>query len=211
MTPTQPTLLTSRLILRPFTLADAATVQRLAGEREVAAMTLSIPHPYTDGIAAAWIATHSQAFQTREAITFAVVRREDNTLCGCVSLRFPTVDAVTTNTAELGYWIGKPYWGKGYCTEATSRLLQYGFEDLGVEAVYASHFVRNPASGRVMRKLGLHYRGFVAKKVEKWGNWEDVYQYDLTRTAWQTRFAQPSLLKSQSAVFVKAPQGSLTQ
>ena len=71
----QPTITTSRLVLRPFTQDDAPEVQHLAGNRAIAAMTLNIPHPYEDGVAEAWIGTHQDKFENREAAVFAITRR----------------------------------------------------------------------------------------------------------------------------------------
>jgi hypothetical protein len=75
-TETQPTLTTERLILRPFVPADAKAVQRLAGDRAIADTTERIPHPYEDGMAEAWIATHAQQFRERKGCTFAFARFE---------------------------------------------------------------------------------------------------------------------------------------
>lgn len=72
-----PTLETRRLVLRPFLLSDAATVQRLAGDRAVADTTLSIPHPYVDGMAEQWIATHEGAWTRHEMATLAITEPED--------------------------------------------------------------------------------------------------------------------------------------
>src|SRR5205085_888057 len=80
----QPTLETPRLILRPFVAADGPAVERLAGAREVADTTLTIPHPYPPGGGAAWIATHAKAWDAGVAATFAMVDRATNELVGCI-------------------------------------------------------------------------------------------------------------------------------
>ena len=98
----QPTLHTQRLILRAFTLADAPDVQRLAGAREIAAMTLTIPHPYQDGMAEEWIKTHPKAFNEGKDVNLAIVLRDTGLLCGAIGLGINQEH----NHAELGYWIG---------------------------------------------------------------------------------------------------------
>src|SRR5438105_534326 len=103
----QPTLTTPRLVLRPFRLEDASDVQRLAGERDIAATTLRIPHPYLDGMAEAWLATLQPRYEKGEAVVFAITRREDGAFLGAIGLEI----AREHERAELGYWIGKPYWG----------------------------------------------------------------------------------------------------
>lgn len=180
----QPTLQTQRLILRPFTLADAPVVQRLAGEREIAAMTLMIPHPYEDGMAQEWIKTHPKAFEKGTAINFAIALRESGELCGAIGLG---IDA-ENNHAELGYWIGKPYWGQGYCTEAARAVVGYGFDAIGLHRIHATHFSHNPASGRVMQKIGMSYEGCRRQYTRKWGKFEDILQYGILRSDWLKTF-----------------------
>ena len=177
-----PNLTTERLILRPFRMADAADVQRLAGDYAVAATTLRIPHPYEDGMAEQWIATLEPAFEKREHIALAITVREDGALLGAVGL---TPD-VANQSAELGYWIGKPYWGQGYATEAARALVRFGFERLGLNRIYAHHFAHNPASGRVLQKAGLSYEGYLPQAVRKWERFVDVVLYGVVREKWQS-------------------------
>jgi hypothetical protein len=82
----QPELRTERLLLRPFTVADAPVVQQLAGDRDIASTTLNIPHPYEDGMAEGWIGTHQQQFEGGESVIFAVVLHKDGALIGAISL-----------------------------------------------------------------------------------------------------------------------------
>lgn len=169
----RPTLETPRLFLRPFTLADAPTVRELAGDRDIASTTLNIPHPYEAGMAEAWIASHEEQFERGVLAAYAITRRDDGALVGAVGLAIQPSHA----RAELGYWVGKPYWGLGYCTEAARALLAYAFGPLRLNRVHACHFTRNPASGRVMRKLGMSYEGRHREHVRKWGAFEDVENF----------------------------------
>ncbi|MBX6332260.1 MAG: GNAT family N-acetyltransferase, partial [Gemmatimonadaceae bacterium] len=164
---------TPRLILRPFAIEDAPAVQRLAGDRDVASTTLTIPHPYEGGVAEAWIAHLQTDMERGTSVVFAVVIREARTLVGAVGLTIAPDHA----RAEMGYWIGKPYRGRGYCTEAAAALLEVAFERLGLHRVYATHFARNPASGRVMQKLGMTREGRLREHVQKWGGFEDLEMY----------------------------------
>jgi RimJ/RimL family protein N-acetyltransferase len=155
----QPTLTTTRLLLRPFTLADAPRVQLLAGDYRVAQYTRRLPHPYEDGIAEAWIAKHPAAFAEGKTVTFAIVIRADRNssgneeiLIGAIGLE---IDAAA-NAAELGYWLGVPYWNQGFATEAARAVVAYAFDTLRIAHLHACHFIANPASGRVLRKAGLH-------------------------------------------------------
>jgi RimJ/RimL family protein N-acetyltransferase len=179
----RPTIETERLILRPFILDDAPEVQRLAGEREVAANTLTIPHPYEDGMAEEWISTHQGGFEKGELVNLAITRRSDGALVGAIGL----VVQPQHERAELGYWVGKPYWNQGCCTEAARALVGYGFETLGLNRVYSHHFARNPASGRVMQKIGMIHEGRLRHHFKKWGVFEDSEQYGILKSEYQHR------------------------
>lgn len=169
-----PTLITERLLLRPFLLSDATAVQRLAGNREVADTTLSIPHPYLDGMAEAWIASHQGAWTRHECATFAITEAEAG-LVGAISLRIE----LPQRRAELGYWIGRPYWDRGFATEAARAMLDFGLHRLSLHRIYAFHFVRNPASGRVMEKAGMQHEGTLRGHFYRWGAPEDVAVWGL--------------------------------
>ncbi|MDQ4128053.1 MAG: GNAT family N-acetyltransferase [Actinomycetota bacterium] len=176
-----PTLQTTRLILRAFTLGDASKVQRLAGDWEVARTLLSVPHPYGEGLAEEWISGHRSEFERNEGLHFAAVLREGGELCGACGLMINARDA----NAELGYWIGVPYWGRGYATEAAREVVRYGFEGLRLHRIHAAHFGNNPASGRVLTKLGLRYEGTRREHHRKYGDYEDRVEYGLLGREWR--------------------------
>ncbi|MGH2456012.1 MAG: GNAT family N-acetyltransferase [Candidatus Limnocylindria bacterium] len=179
--PTQPTLETDRLRLRPFTLADAPAVQALAGAREVAHTTLNVPHPYRDGMAETWIRTHAPGFEAGDQATFAIVNRQTNEVVGAIGLMINLDHA----RAELGYWVGVPFWNRGYATEATRAALRYGFEELALHRIFALHLVRNPASGRVMQKAGMQREGRLRQHLLKWDRFEDLDYYGLLAEDWR--------------------------
>lgn len=178
-----PVITTPRLVLRPFALEDAPTVQRLAGAREVAAMVSHIAHPYPDGAAELWIATHAPDFAQGVGLTEAITRQSDGALLGAVSLML----APEHRRAELGYWLGVPYWSEGYMTEAAGALVDYGFRELGLRRIFARHFGSNPASGRVMLKIGMRLEGTLREHDIKWGRIEDDVYYGLLRNEWEQR------------------------
>ena len=91
---------------------------------------------------------------------------------------------VAGDQAELGYWIGKPFWGRGYCTEAAQALLRYAFTELGLVRVHSCHFARNPASGRVMQKIGMVKEGCRRQHVKKWDKLEDLELYGVLKQEW---------------------------
>jgi ribosomal-protein-alanine N-acetyltransferase len=174
---TIPRLATRRLVLRPFRRSDAPEVRRLAGAREVADTTLRIPHPYPEGAAEAWIETHAEDFSRGHAAVFCIERRRPRAVVGAIELDIEPAHA----RAELGYWIGKAFWGEGYATEAALEALRFGFEDLGLERIEAHHFLRNPASGRVMQKIGMVREGRLRRHVRKGDAFEDLEIYGILR------------------------------
>jgi ribosomal-protein-alanine N-acetyltransferase len=173
----RPTLTTERLVLRPFALDDAPAVQRLASDREVALNTLLIPHPYPDGAAEEWIKGHDD--QSNNHI-FAIAPRAGGEVMGAIGLHADRQH----ERAEIGYWIGVPYWGNGYATEAAKAVVAYAFDNLGAHRVFAFHFTRNPASGRVLQKIGMQREGTMRQHLLKWGEHVDVDYYGVVRGEW---------------------------
>ena len=177
----QPILRTRRLTLRPFTLADAPEVQRLAGAREIAATTAAIPHPYEDGMAEEWIKSHATGLEFETTVVYAITDAAGGTLFGGIGLTIVMEHA----RAELGYWIGHPYWGRGYCSEAAAAMLRYGFEEVGLRRIMARHFAINPASGRVMQKIGMAREGAMRQHFVKWGEPLDIVFYGILADEWR--------------------------
>jgi RimJ/RimL family protein N-acetyltransferase len=178
----QPTLQTKRLFLRRFELSDGEDLRKLVGDRAIADTTLRIPHPYEVGMAEEWILTQRPRFEAGEEVVFAVVLRESGQLIGGMGL----VIEGQFRRAELGYWIGRPYWGNGYCTESGRAILEYGFQSLNLNRIHAYHFKRNPASGRVMQKLGMKHEGSSPQHIMKWGVFEDIELYGILRSDWRS-------------------------
>ena len=114
---------------------------------------------------------------------FAITLRKEGLLVGCIGLTISREHV----RAELGYWIGKPYWGNGYCTEAARAMVRFGFEELGLKRIHAIHFRRNPASGRVMSKIGMAREGCQRQHIKKWGTFEDLVMYAILKSEFGSR------------------------
>lgn len=158
-------------------MSDVRELVPLVGAREVAATTLRIPHPYTEQDARDFLVLA----QEWNRIWLAITLREDGRQIGGIGL---IVDDPHRH-AELGYWLGVPYWGQGYATEAGREMLRYGFEDLHLHRIFASHFKHNPASGRVLRKLGMRYEGCQREHLRKWDRFVDSELYGILRKEWE--------------------------
>jgi [ribosomal protein S5]-alanine N-acetyltransferase len=176
---TLPTLETARLKLRPYSESDIAELVPLIGAREVAATTLRIAHPYTEQDARAFLALAQEPGK----IWLATTLRRDGRQIGGVGLRVEEPH----QHAELGYWLGVPYWRQGYATEAAAEMLRYGFVDLGLHRIFASHFRHNPASGRILVKLGMRYEGCQREHLRKWDQFVDSELYGVLRQEWKDR------------------------
>lgn len=162
---------TERLLLRAFGPADADEFAALAGAFEVADTMISIPHPLAAGFAAEWVGHPRPA-------RFAVCEPDTGRLVGSAELR--DIDPEHAQ-AELSFWVGRPYWGRGYATEAGAALVRHGFGPLGLNRIYAFHMARNPASGRVLARLGMRQEGLLRQRVRRWGRFEDVLAYAVLR------------------------------
>ncbi len=177
----RPFLETKRLILRAFELSDAKDVQRLAGDRAVAEMTTNIPHPYRDGMAEEWIGSHQEHYEKGKGVHFAITTKGEGCLIGAISL----MNTVSEHQAEMGYWIGKSYWNQGYCTEAAQAVMEFGFKQFNLVRIHACHFKSNPASGRIMQKLGMKHEGCRRRHVRKGDHFEDLELYGILREEWE--------------------------
>jgi [ribosomal protein S5]-alanine N-acetyltransferase len=137
---------TERLLLRPFRRSDATEFTRLAGDWAVASMTSDIPHPLTEQQARAWLKPG------RNEVRFAI-ELNGRLIGGAGYYRR------RSGTAELGFWLGREWWGRGYATEATTAVLKHGFAAGRLPGFTSSHFVDNHASAGVLRKLGFEATG----------------------------------------------------
>jgi [ribosomal protein S5]-alanine N-acetyltransferase len=168
-------LQTERLLLRPFRRQDIPALLPLIGAREVAATTLRIPHPYTPEDAEKYLEYTAGVWERGEGARFGVFLRDGERLCGGIGLHASREH----KHAELGYWIGVPFWGNGYCTEGAREVLKYGFGTLKLNRIHSGHFSNNPASGRILRKLGMKHEGTSRRHILKWGEYLDVELYGL--------------------------------
>lgn len=156
-------LKTERLILNSFKESDAELVAKLAGDKRVVEMTANIPYPYDVSMAISWIADHKKQAEEELNYIFAIRLEETRELVGCINLELNE----NHNRAVVGYWIGVDYWGKGYCTEALKKVIEFGFEEKKVNKIWAEHKTFNIASAKVMEKAGMKHEGVLRKHYKK--------------------------------------------
>lgn len=166
---------TERLVLRLFQTSDAETVVKLCNNYNIYKSTMYLPFPYSLDDALSWIEFHYDNLIEDFSYEFAVTNKETGELYGAIGLS----NKKDFNQGELAYWIGEPYWGKGYATEAAQAILQFAFEEKKLHKVFARYFSSNPASGKVMEKIGMKQEGILKDHVIKDGKYEDIVYYGI--------------------------------
>lgn len=179
-TRTYPILDTDRLQLRQFELSDARETRELAGPQEMAKTTF-LPHPYKDGEAERWIMSQYEDFKHNRMVNFAIELKETGALIGSIGLQLELLH----QRAQLGFWVGMPYWNKGYCTEAAREVITFGFDKLRLNRIYAIHFGTNPASGRVLKKIGMSHEGTQKQHFIRFGQVEDAEMYGMMKSCYR--------------------------
>jgi len=169
-----PVLETKRLALRAPRLEDAKAVAALANDRRIAENTARIPHPYKMSDAESFICEANKA--GGEAMFLVTLR--DKTLIGACGI------VLQEPTPELGYWLGVPYWGNGYATEALHAVIDYVFTDLAHDALQAGARVTNPASRRVLEKCGFQWTGVGLYRIKAIKSSAPIDRFRLERGIW---------------------------
>jgi ribosomal-protein-alanine N-acetyltransferase len=150
------TIETTRLTLRPFCENDARRIAYLAGDYDVARMCGRVPHPYPLAAAHSWIERLDLDRDTGAEFAFAIEARIDGLIGACGVTRMGEASEATW---EIGYWLGMPYWGFGYAYEAARAVMGWARDTVGAQVFVAGHFADNPASGKILRKLGFSHAG----------------------------------------------------
>ena len=174
-----PVLETERLRLSPFTAADEHAVFALASDPAVARFVRFEAHRDI-AETRAFLELVLEHYRRGDPFAWAIILREDERLigsCGFVS------QAPERHAAEIGYWLGKAYWGKGYAVEAARALMRFGFEQMHLERVEAKCFVENRAGQRVIEKLGMRYEGTDRSEMIK-GEYPELNLYSVVRREW---------------------------
>lgn len=165
-------LTSPRLLLRPLCAADAQAIQVLASDHRIAQTTGNIPHPYPSDAAAKWI-EQQPADRERGIFNFGVCLGKDASLIGTIAAARESPHS----RATIGYWIGVPYWGHGYATEAVGVAVQFAFSELKVQKLAASVLAGNPASSRVLEKASFQLEGRLRRHFFKSGVHQDLLVY----------------------------------
>lgn len=156
-----PELHTPRLHLRKLQVEDFPSLILYANNRKISDQILNLPHPFQEPNAVFRISYVVQGFKNKTRYAFAIVLRARDELIGEISLHLEE-----GNKAQLAYWIGEPFWGRGIATEAARAVLKFGFEQLTLDLVYATCHVENKASEKVLLNTGMKWNGFAGTLVQ---------------------------------------------
>lgn len=172
-------LTTERLTLRPWQESDAAALHRLLNDWEVVRTLAVVPFPYQMADAEAWIASSRAQLEEGSAYSMAITGTDNGTemLVGGIGLRV----SQAMRTAELGYWIGRAYWGHGVASEAALRLVRWGMANLPIDSITASVATDNAGSITVLRRAGFRHVGDSMKMSVAYGAERRVLLFEATR------------------------------
>ena len=174
---------TRRLWLRWPRLADVQAIVRLAGEKAVAEMTALIPHPYSERDAEHFVFETRRANANGEGLTLAITPKgKPKAVIGRVGI----APGLGSGEAHLGYWLGRPFWNRGYATEAARALVDAFFTYTPAAELASSARVVNPASRRVLEKCGFAFQGSGLKEFRARGGLVPVDHFRLDRRAWES-------------------------
>lgn len=176
----RPVLQTQRLTLRPLEMSDASAIQRLINDPEIFRNTLRIPHPYPDGAAEEFIRHNQKQMEEKDELALAIVIRDTGEFIGIIGI-VPKPFEV----GEIGYWLGRPYWNRGYASEAAAAMVRYGFDERTFNRIDASVFAHNHASGRVLEKSGMKFEGVLRQSIRKGDQYIDTRVYSILRCEFQ--------------------------
>lgn len=180
---TYPILETDRLILRLPAVRDIPQIVEYARDPAISKNTLNIPGDYQEKDAVFWVNMAMQSFEEGSRYIFALELKSTGGFIGGMGLHLKP----EYNRAEVGYWVGVPFWRQGYASEGLAKVLQFGFETLNLNKIYATHLLENPASGSVMLKNGMIKEGEFQDHYKKGDKYLSVIQYRLTRAEYAKR------------------------
>lgn len=172
----KPELNSDLVRMRPLDTEDIPAIQRLAAAEEIAKNTF-VPHPYPPDGAEKFVEQALKGWRQDEAYVFAIIEKASAEFAGCMGIH----PVPAHHRAEVGYWIGLPFWGRGLATAALRLIIQFGFETLQLNRIAAGHFPQNPASGRVMQKANMRYEGILRGALLHGDEYKDEVRYAILR------------------------------
>ncbi len=178
MNPNDIYIETKRLIIRALQIDDANEIYKNINNEQVSRWTANVPHPYTLENAHDFIEYSNIAIENDKKLDLGIILKETGKLIGCAG--FVDLD-LKNNNAEIGYWLGEKYWGKGIMSEAVFAIIKYGFDNLKLHKIYGKHISENINSKRIFEKLGFKEEGLLREQVLKKGKYFDKKYWGLLK------------------------------
>lgn len=173
-------VISAQFFISDITPDDQAAYIEHLKEKQIYDQTLAIPYPYTAEDAQWWVNHVAENTRKQGRSSQWAIRRTDGYLIGGIG--FHGAEIGKTHTSELGYWLAKPYWGKGLMTEAVKKVTAFAFEEFGLVRISAHVFYFNQGSARVLEKAGFTFEGTLRKHYKKDGKIFDGKLYSLIKT-----------------------------
>lgn len=170
---------TDRIHLSEFHLSDEAATIKHFKEKEIYDRTLRIPYPYTEADFQAWLEIVEKATKQQGRPVHWAIRDENEFLIG--GCGFDSLQIGKSHRAEIGYWLAKPYWGRGIMTAVVQRLCEFAFTEFGLVKITAHVFADNAASAKVLDKCGFQHEGYLRKHYLKDGKYLDAKLFALLK------------------------------
>jgi RimJ/RimL family protein N-acetyltransferase len=170
---------TEQIHLSEFQPADEAACVQHFREKEIYNRTLRIPFPYTEADFRAWLEIVEQATKQQGRNIHWAIRDETGFLIG--GCGFDSLQIGKSHRAEIGYWLAKPYWGRGIVTAVVRKLCEFAFAEWGLVKITAHVFPDNGASAKVLQKCGFQQEGFLRKHYLKDGRYLDARAFALLK------------------------------
>lgn len=152
-------------ILRPLRMSDAKSIVKHINDKDISRFMFRVPYPYKMQDAKKWLREIMPNYRKKNPEGLAFGIEIDGEICGAIGVH----KIVKDHKAEIGYWLGKKYWGRGIMSEAVEKALKYCEREFGIKRMKAGTFLENKASIRVLKKNSFKYEG-VARKAIKKGN-----------------------------------------
>ncbi len=176
-----PTLYSARFTFRETTSNDLLRMTELLNNQKISQHIFNIPFPFTLSDAQQRLAFMQEGFSNKNRYIFVITHQQENEMIGQIGLHLNTEN----NHAEMGYWIGEPFWGQGIATEGIRTILEFGFETLGLHKIFATHFLDNPASAIVMTKNKMIKEAELKEHYLRDGIYKGIGQYRLTKEEYE--------------------------
>jgi len=171
----------AKITLRPIAKVDAESIHKYARDPGISRYTF-LPHPYSRKDADDWVVTSNERNASGIDFNMGIELPSTGEIIGMISLN--NIDVINRH-AELGYWLGRPYWGNGYVSEAIELIVRHSFRRFKLNRIYARVMHPNTTSAHLLEKSGFTYEGTLRKNIKRNGRYLNELRYGLLIEDWR--------------------------